>query len=83
MGNDEYPYGCVVIMSNGDGGVKKMNVGDMNQGVTYADYTGNRTDKIVIDNEGNGEFCCNGGQVSVWVKDNVNANEAYRPKNNE
>jgi alpha-amylase len=65
-------------MSNGDGGEKKMNVGTNNHGTVYADYTGNRTDKITIDQEGNGFFPCNGGQVSVWVRDQISSDEAYR-----
>ena len=79
-GNEEYPYGCVVIMSNGHEGAKVMNVGKLYQGAIYADYTGNRMDKIMIDNEGNARFWCNGGSVSVWVKDNINKDEAYKPR---
>lgn len=77
MGNEVHPFGCAVIMSNGEGGVKKMNVGSINSGAIYADYTGNRRDKICIDQEGYGVFSCNGGQVSVWVRDHVTPDEAY------
>jgi alpha-amylase len=54
-----------------------MNVGAINKGAVYADYTGNRTDKITIDENGEGVFPCNGGQVSVWVRDNISSEEAF------
>ena len=69
MGDEEHPNGCVVIMSNGEGGEKQMNVDIRDQGGIFADYTGNRSEKVIIDKDGNGVFSCNGGQVSVWVKE--------------
>ena len=78
MGDENHPYGCAVVMSNGGGGKKTMYVGVANRGLVYADYTGNRTDKVTIDQEGNGIFPCNGGQVSVWVRDQVTSDQAYR-----
>jgi len=77
MGNEVHPYGCAVVMSNGDGGEKQMNIGSVNQGAVYADYTGNRNDKVTIDQDGNGVFPCNGGQVSVWVRDQVTSDDAF------
>ncbi|NLN46302.1 MAG: alpha-amylase, partial [Clostridiaceae bacterium] len=77
MGDEVHPYGCAVVMSNGAGGSKQMYVGAINQGAVYADYTGNRTDKVTIDGEGNGDFPCNGGQMSVWVRDQVTSDEAF------
>lgn len=59
-----------------------MNVGSINQGAVYADYTGHRNDKITIDKDGNGLFPCNGGQVSVWVRDQVKSVDAFNEKNN-
>ncbi len=81
MGDEVHPYGCAVVMSNGKGGKKSMNVGSINQRAIYADYTGNRTDKVTIDSNGNGVFPCNGGQVSVWVRDHVTTKEAYNEIN--
>ena len=77
MGDEVHPYGCAVVMSNGESGEKQMNVGSINQGAVYADYTGNRTDKVTIDQDGNGVFPCNGGQVSVWVRDQVTSHDAF------
>ena len=78
MGDETHPYGCAIIMSNGKSGKKKMNVGSINKDAVYADYTGNRTDKVTIDSNGTGNFPCNAGQVSVWVRDNVLKEDAYR-----
>lgn len=77
MGNEVHPYGCAVVMSNAEGGEIQMNIGSINQGAIYADFTGNRTDKITIDQDGNGVFPCNGGQVSVWVRDQVTPEDSY------
>ncbi|MDE1548588.1 alpha-amylase [Jeotgalibaca caeni] len=79
MGNEEHPYGLAVIMSNGDDNKKKMYVGEQYAGETFADYSGNREEKIVIDEEGCGEFLVKGGTVSVWVKDGVTPEEAFHP----
>ncbi len=78
MGDEDHPYGCAVVMSNGTGGVKQMNVGSINKGAVYADYTGNRTDKIKIDNNGNGKFPCDSGSVSVWIRDGVLPEDAFK-----
>lgn len=77
MGDEVHPYGCAVIMSNGDGGEKQMNVGSLNKGAVYADYLGNHSAKVTIDDNGNGVFPVNGGQVSVWVRDQVSPDEAF------
>ncbi len=77
LGNEGHPYGCAVVMSNGEGGVKTMNVGKLSAGAVYADYTGNVPEKVKIDENGNGVFPCKGGSVSVYVKDNVTPEEAF------
>lgn len=77
-GNEEHPYGMAVIMSNGDAGEKVMHVGTKYAGQTFADYTGNREEKVVIDEEGNGTFLVNGGSVSVWVQDGISPEEAFK-----
>ena len=67
-GDDEHPgSGLVVIMSDGPGGGKTMNVGKRLADSTFYDYTGNVKETVYVDNEGNGIFYCNGGSVSVWV----------------
>lgn len=73
-GDDEHHgSGLVVIMSDGPGGGKTMNVGQRLANSTFYDYTGNVKETVYVDNEGNGIFYCNGGSVSVWVlkRDNI------------
>lgn len=73
-GDEEHPgSGLVVIMSDGPGGGKTMNVGQRLANSTFYDYTGNVKETVYVDNEGNGIFYCNGGSVSVWVlkQDNI------------
>ena len=44
-----------------------MYVGSHFAGKTFYDYLGNREEKVVIDENGNGTFFVNGGSVSVWI----------------
>lgn len=59
--------GLALLVSDGPGGTKKMYVGAAHKGQTYADALGNRPEEIVIDDEGYGVFCVDGGSVSVWI----------------
>lgn len=43
----------------------------------FADYTGNREDKVEIGADGNGHFPVNAGSISVWVKDGISPAEAF------
>ena len=54
-----------------------MFVGEQYAGETFADYTGNRDEKIDIDDEGFGEFLVYGRSVSVWVQDGITIDEAF------
>lgn len=76
MGDDKHPHGMVCIMSDGYGGEKQMNVGELNKGAVYADYTGNIEDKVTIDADGNGVFRCHDGSMSIWVRDDISPEEA-------
>jgi alpha-amylase len=68
MGDAEHPgSGMAVLMSDGPGGEKQMYAGTDHAGETYIDLLGNCSDKIVIGNDGNAVFRCNGGSVSVWM----------------
>ncbi len=77
LGNEEHPYGLATLLSTGDDGVKRMFVGEQYAGETFADYTGNRDEKIDIDDEGFGEFLVYGRSVSVWVQDGITIDEAF------
>lgn len=68
-GDDEHQKsGMVVIMSDGPGGGKTINVGEKLANSIFYDYTGNVRETVYVDKDGNGIFYCNGGSVSVWVK---------------
>ncbi|MEL6553601.1 MAG: alpha-amylase domain-containing protein, partial [Cyanobacteria bacterium J06621_11] len=54
-----------VVLSNGDEGVKKMDIGHAN--TTYIDATEHIEIPVSTDENGWGEFPCEAGSVSVWV----------------
>ena len=64
---EEQNSGCAVLLSNGDDGFKKMEIGKRHSGKTFIDYLGKHPVEVIIDEEGMGEFCVMAGSVSVWV----------------
>ena len=60
--------GCAVLMSNGDAGTKKMEMGETNKGKVFVDYLGKCGEEVTIDENGFGEFRCDAGSVSVWIQ---------------
>lgn len=67
-GNDDNGLtGLAVVLSNGEKGVKKMEVGEKFAGKIFVDALQKRAEDIMIDGEGWGEFFCAAGSVSVWV----------------
>ncbi len=69
LGDEEHPGGIAVVLSNGDGSGKWMEIGHPNS--TYIDITEHVKEPVVSNNDGWAEFRCNGGSVSVWVKQSV------------
>ncbi|HCO68013.1 MAG TPA: alpha-amylase [Dysgonomonas sp.] len=68
-GDKEHPgSGLAFLMSNGEDGSKVMNVGKERSGEVWYEFTGNIKDEVTIDDEGNGEFMVEGGNLAVWVK---------------
>ena len=67
LGNEEHPDGLAVLLSNGDKGWKKINMGTLNQGKVFIDYLGNSTDEVTIGQDGWAEFPVEAGSVSAWV----------------
>lgn len=59
--------GCVVVMSNGEGGEKVAELGGDQAGKTYVDILGHPQAQIVVGDDGKAAFPTNGGSVSVWV----------------
>jgi alpha-amylase len=60
--------GCAVILSNGDDGFKKMEMGKENAGANFIDIIHNREGTITIDEQGFGEFPVKSKSVSVWIR---------------
>ncbi len=67
-GDEEHPDGCVVIMSNGEGGVKPMFVGTDYAGSSWYDKLGHVEEDVIIGDDGRGWFNVQSGSVSVYLK---------------
>ncbi len=67
-GDKDHPNsGFAVLMSNGEEGFKEMEIGVEFAGKTFIDALGNRQEEVTLNENGSGEFYCNGGSVSVWI----------------
>jgi len=67
-GNDEHQNsGLAVILSTGEEGYKKMEIGTKFSGKIFIDALGHRSQEVLIDTNGWAEFHCNAGSISVWV----------------
>ena len=63
-GDADHPDVLAVVMSTGDAGSKPMATGKPN--TTFRDVTGNFPEPVTTDADGNVEFKCSPGSVSVW-----------------
>lgn len=69
MGDQEHPKsGLALLISNGETGNKIMHVGENRKGEIWYEFTGNIKDEVTIDQNGNGDFKVEGGNLAVWVK---------------
>lgn len=66
LGDEDHPKALAVLMSNGPGGSKWMEVGKPN--AKFNDLTEHIGEAVYTNADGWGEFRCNGGSVSVWVE---------------
>lgn len=66
LGTQDHPQSMAVLMSDGPGGSKWMEVGKPNS--TFLDLTEHIKEPTYTNDQGWGEFRCNGGSVSVWVE---------------
>jgi alpha-amylase len=66
LGDDQHPKALAVMMSDGPGGTKWMNVARPN--AVFDDVTGTMKEPVYTNGDGWGEFRCEGGSVSVWVQ---------------
>lgn len=63
--------GIAVLMSDGPGGNKYMCMGKENANKTYYDASGRCFETVTTDENGWGNFRCDGGSVSVWITENA------------
>jgi len=73
LGNAQHPRAMAVILSDGAGGAKWMEVGKAN--ARFFDHTGNSAAVVTTDGAGWGEFPVGGGSVSVWVQEEILPNQ--------
>jgi len=66
LGSETHPRAMAVLLSNEAGGSKWMEVGKPN--TTFFDITEHIKEPVTTNNDGWGEFHCNGGSVSVWLE---------------
>jgi alpha-amylase len=66
LGDGEHS-GCAVVMSNGEEASKRMEMGAAHAGTTFHDMLEHRSEKVLIGDDGWGDFPCPAGSVSVWV----------------
>ncbi len=69
-GDEEHPdSGLAVLMSNAEGGNKRMYVGKQFAGELFYDAMGECTEPVRIEEDGNCTFYTDGGKVSVWIRE--------------
>ena len=66
LGDDKHPRAMAVVISNGWGSSKWMEVGKPH--TAFYDLTQHIQQTITTNEHGWGEFSCNGGSVSIWVE---------------
>lgn len=75
LGNEQYPEGLVVLLSNGERTSQRVYVGQHRAGDRFVDYLGYCCEDVWIDATGYGEFIVNERSVSAWiVQNNVKEN---------
>lgn len=70
-GGEDHPEKMAVVISLFEKKTIRMHLGEEFIGYTFADYTGNCEDKIVVDEEGYGEFPAEQASISVWLPDGL------------
>ncbi|KAJ7636910.1 alpha-amylase [Roridomyces roridus] len=71
------PDGCAVVISNGDEGNKRMEVGKEHANEQWTDVLGWNEGEVVIGEDGWAEFRCSAMSVSVWVKSDAKGREEF------
>jgi alpha-amylase len=64
---DQEHEGCAVVLSNGNNGNKKMEMGKRYAGKIFVDLLKKHPSEVMIDQNGFAEFFVQPGSVSVWI----------------
>ncbi|MBO9660002.1 MAG: alpha-amylase [Chitinophagaceae bacterium] len=67
-GDESHPVGCAVVMSTGDEGFKRMELGKIHAGKTLKDFLGHCSEEITVEETGWATFAVNATSVSVWTE---------------
>jgi alpha-amylase len=68
QGDETHPgSGCAVLMSNGLGTTKAMEMGKSFAGTVFTDHLGKIDEQVIINEDGWGDFKVYAGSVSVWA----------------
>lgn len=63
--------GLALLVTNAKGGSKRMSVGARHGGEIFVDCLGNRSERLVIEEDGCALFLVNDGSASLWVSEAV------------
>lgn len=67
-GDEKHKFsGMAVLLSDGPGGSKRMDVGKCFSGMKFYDVVGKCTEPVLVGEDGFCDFYVDGGTVSVWV----------------
>lgn len=72
--------GFAVILTDSLGGKKEMFIGDKFAGIEFYDCMDNIEEKVIIDEEGYGEFSVLDGSMSIWVSSGIQREIPKRKK---
>ncbi|MCR5664656.1 MAG: alpha-amylase [Oscillospiraceae bacterium] len=68
-GDGEHPgSGLAVLMSNAEGGAKRMRIGERFAGARFYDALGKCPEPVTVGEDGWAAFRTDGGSVSIWVR---------------
>jgi alpha-amylase len=68
---DDEDSGVAIIMTNATGGEKEMTISAIHEGKTFVDLLGNNDARVTLDENGQGVFPVNDGQVSVYINEKL------------
>ena len=74
-GDKDHPdSGLAVVLSNGEGGTKRMFMGEEYAGMDFYDIIGKCPEKVTIGEDGWADFRTDGGSVAVWARKEASEN---------